>query len=166
MNRIILSIIALLLSSGIAFSAMNSAPGTGTVTPSTTDTFTNKTMDTGATGNVLKIGGAPVTAAEYDAGDSSTSLTLDFANGIHQKVTMTDSCTFTFTAPATGIASLTIKLVQGGSGSYTATFPSTVFWAAGTAPTLSTSVGKVDMIACYYDGTDYMCNPMLDLRHS
>lgn len=94
--------------------------------------------------------------AEYDAGNSGSTLTLDFNNGEAQKVTMTASCTFTFSNPQNG-ASYVLKLVQGGSGSYTATWPGTVKWA-GSAPTLSTSVGKIDLITFYYDGTSYYGN--------
>jgi hypothetical protein len=60
-------------------------------------------------------------------------------------VTLTASCTFT-PPTATAGKSFTLVLVQGGTGSYTATWPGTVTWAAGTAPTLSTAVGAVDWL--------------------
>lgn len=60
-------------------------------------------------------------------------------------VTLTANCTFTFPTATAG-RSFTLALTQGGSGSYTVTWPAAVKWAGGTAPTLSTSVGKVDYL--------------------
>lgn len=60
-------------------------------------------------------------------------------------ITLTAACTFTFPTPTTG-RSFTLVLIQGGTGSYTASWPGTAKWPAGTAPTLSTAVGKVDYL--------------------
>lgn len=49
---------------------------------------------------------------------------------------------------------LTLFLTQGGTGSYTASWP-TMKWPSGNAPTLSTSVGATDVITIFYDGSDY-----------
>jgi hypothetical protein len=91
---------------------------------------------------------------EVDNGNSSTADTIDWGAGQKQKSTLTASCTYTFTAPG-GACNLLLKIVQGGSGSYTVTWPNTVKWPAGTAPTLSTTVGSVDIITFYWDGTNY-----------
>jgi hypothetical protein len=74
--------------------------------------------------------------------------------GQKQKVTLTANCTFTFTAP-NGPANFMLKLVQGGAGSFTVTWPATVKWPSGVAPVLTTTVGGIDFIAIYYDGTNY-----------
>jgi len=42
--------------------------------------------------------------------------------------------------------STTLEIIQGGSGGYTITWPSSVKWAGGTEPTLSTGVGEIDFI--------------------
>jgi hypothetical protein len=42
--------------------------------------------------------------------------------------------------------SVTLEIIQGGSGGYTVTWPSSVKWSGGVAPTLSTGVGEVDFI--------------------
>lgn len=42
--------------------------------------------------------------------------------------------------------SLTLEVIQGGSGSYTIAWPGSVKWPAGVAPTLTTTVGKADVI--------------------
>jgi hypothetical protein len=91
---------------------------------------------------------------EVDNGNSSTADTIDWTAGQKQKSTLTGVCTYTFTAPS-GPCNLLLKLVQGGSGSYTVTWPASVKWPGGTAPTLSTAVGAVDIVTFYYDGTNY-----------
>jgi lysophospholipase L1-like esterase len=71
------------------------------------------------------------------------------------RVTLTASCTFTMPTATAG-KSFTVVLVQGGSGSYTATFTGAL-WAAGTAPTLSTAVGAVDVVTFLCaDGSTWM----------
>lgn len=92
--------------------------------------------------------------AELDNGNSSTADTIDWGVGNKQKSTLTDNCTFTFTAPA-GPCNLVFKLIQDGTGSRTVTWPDTVKWPAGTAPTLTTSASTTDIICFYYDGTNY-----------
>lgn len=42
-------------------------------------------------------------------------------------------------------ASFQLLVTQGGAGSYTITWPSSVKWPAGTAPTLTTTVGRSDL---------------------
>lgn len=133
-------------------------------TAASTATFTNKTYDTAGTGNVLKVGGSPIGATEYTTANSSTALTIDFVNGAHQKVPLTGNCTFTFTAPATGISVITLKLVQDSTGSRLVTWPATVKWPGGVAPTLTTTLTTgTDLISCYYDGTNYLCNATLNV---
>lgn len=101
--------------------------------------------------------------AEYDDGNSSTADTIDWRLGNHHKSTLTGNCTYTFTAPA-GATTITLKLVQDATGSRTATWPATVKWPGGTAPTLTTTASAVDFISCYYDGTNYYCSEGLDFK--
>lgn len=96
----------------------------------------------------------PGPVAEYNAGNSSTALTLSWNNAPSQKVTLTGNCTFTFSNPIAG-ESYIIKLVQDGTGSRTVTWPAAVKWPGGVAPTLSTAAASVDLVSFYYDGTSY-----------
>ena len=99
---------------------------------------------------------------EHDNGVSGSSITIDWAaNDEHQKVTLTDDCTLTFTAPR-GVGNHILKVIQDGTGGRTVTWPATVKWAGGTAPTLSTGASAVDLIAIYYDGTNYYSGARLD----
>jgi hypothetical protein len=92
--------------------------------------------------------------AEFDNGDSGAADTISWKVGNKQKSTLTANCTYTFTAPS-GPCSVILKIIQGGSGSYTVTWPGTVKWSGGVAPTLSTGVGDIDIVSFYYDGTSY-----------
>ena len=61
---------------------------------------------------------------------------------------------FTFTAPSK-CCHLTLVLKQYSTGGKTATWPNTVMWPSGTAPTLSTGNNAVDIVAMYWNGTNY-----------
>lgn len=88
----------------------------------------------------------------YDAGNSGTSKTINWSNGIYQKLTLTGNCTLTFSNPVNG--RLYLKVIQG-SGPYTITWP-TIKWENTTAPTLTTTNAATDLIVLLYDGTDYL----------
>lgn len=92
--------------------------------------------------------------AEVDNGNSGTADTIDWGAGNKQKSTLTGNVTYTFTAPS-GPCNLLLKLVQDATGSRTATWPATVKWPSGTAPTLTTTANAIDIVTFYYDGTNY-----------
>lgn len=100
--------------------------------------------------------------AEYDNGNSSTADTVDWSNGQKQKSTLTGNCTYTFTAPSAGVGNFLLKIIQDGTGNRTVTWPATVKWAGGTAPTLSTGAGDIDIVSFYWDGTTYFGVASLD----
>lgn len=102
----------------------------------------------------LDVSGAQARVIEYDAGNSGAAKTIDWDNGNNQLLTLTASCTLTFSNPLTG-GWYQLRVIQGGTGSYTLTYPATVKWPGGVAPTLTTTVGRTDIIAFYYNGTNY-----------
>ena len=71
-------------------------------------------------------------------------------------ITLTASCTLTFPTAVAG-QSFTLILRQGGSGSYTITWPASIVkWDGGVAPTLTTTVGAVDILGFFCaDGTNW-----------
>ncbi len=86
-------------------------------------------------------------------GDGTT--TINWALGNKFKFTFgAQNDTFTFTAPSNP-CNILLMLIQDGTGSRTATWPATVKWPAATAPTLTTAANAIDIIAFYYDGTNY-----------
>lgn len=90
---------------------------------------------------------------EYDNGNSSTADTIDWGQGNFQKSTLTGNCTYTFTAPS-GPARLTLRILTG-SGSFAVTWPASVKWSGGTAPTITTTASKADLVTFWYDGSAY-----------
>ena len=120
----------------------------GTLTPSGTLTITAATTFNSMSGKAVGL-------TEYDAGNSGTSKTIDWANGQNQKLTLTGSPTLTFSNPVAGMTAK-LRLVMGGSGSYAVTWP-TVKWVGGTPPAFSTAVSSIDIVSLYYDGSAYYC---------
>ena len=81
---------------------------------------------------------------------SGATETIDLANGNVHDITLTANCTFTFTAPAAGRArSFTLVLRQDGTGSRLATWPGSVVWSGGVAPTLATAASSVDVLTFF-----------------
>lgn len=94
----------------------------------------------------------------YVHGATSTATTIDWNNGAYQSCTLTGNCVFVFTAPNIlngNRVRLTLYLAQDGTGSRTATWPTTVRWSGSTAPTLTTTGTVTDIATFIYDGNKY-----------
>lgn len=123
---------------------------------------TGTTLTTHTAGDLVDVSKLKVTEAyfnsEYDNGASGATKTINWATyGNKQKVTLDQSCTFTFTAPD-GVCNLILKAVN--FGAFTPTFPVSVTWVYGGAPTFATA--GTDIISLYYDGSTYWASAMLD----
>ena len=70
-------------------------------------------------------------------------------------LTLTGNCVLTFPAPSGG-GQFTLLLKQDATGSRTVTWPSTVRWAGGTAPTLTGTAGRTDVVTFLSDGTYWL----------
>ena len=79
---------------------------------------------------------------------TSVTTAIDVSLGNVVDMTLDNNPTLTFTNPApTGTGgSFTLVLRQDASGSRTVTWPGSVRWAGATAPTLTTTASKVDII--------------------
>jgi hypothetical protein len=97
--------------------------------------------------------------SEYNNGNSGATPTITWGNGQKQRITMTAAATFSFVAPS-GPSNLLLKVIQDATG-WTVTWPGTVLWPGGTAPTLS-GANATDIVAFYYDGTNYFGVASLD----
>ena len=107
--------------------------------------------------NGHSVGGAPQTAT----GDGTTTIDWKLGNFFHFQFGAFNE-TFTFTAP-TKAGTFILKLVQDSVGSRTVTFPATVKFIGGTAPTLTTTATTgTDIITFYFDGTSYFAVEALD----
>ena len=115
----------------------------------------------------------PELGGEMDAGAHTIGFTQQTATGdgtttidwkLGNKFFFTfgnQNDTFTFTAPSNP-CSIILVLKQYSTGGKLATWPGTVKWPGGVAPTLSTGNNAVDIIAFYYDGTNYFGVDSLD----
>lgn len=75
------------------------------------------------------------------------AVTLNLANGNVFNLTLTGNVTFTFSGATSGKAcSFAAYIKQDTTGSRTVTWPASVKWAGGTAPTLSTAASSVDIV--------------------
>jgi len=88
-------------------------------------------------------------------GNSSTSKTIDLTSGTVQTVTMTGNCTFTMPTATAGRSF--ILIVNTGAGGFTGTFTS-VKWPSATAPTLTTTASRWDILTFVADGTNWYGN--------
>ncbi len=95
-----------------------------------------------------------VFASEIDNGNSGATATIDWNDGNKQKIVLTADCVLSFTHPF-GAATVTLKVQQGPVGSRLATWPPSVKWPGGTAPTLTTTPYATDVIEFYHDGLSY-----------
>jgi len=103
-----------------------------------------------------------VTLVEVDDGNSSTADTIDWGTGNNHKSTLTDDCTYTFTAPAS-VGHLTLRMIQDATGTRTVTFPATVKWSGGTEPTWDTTGTRENYAFFYYNGTNYIGSGVTDI---
>jgi len=124
-------------SANLAF-AVTDETGSGSLVFATAPTLTNPTVT-----NYVET---PYTA------NTSTAITLDLANGTVQILTMTGSPTITMPTAVAGKSF--IMYLKTGSGSYTVTW-STVVWAGGTAPTVTSTASKMDIYSFFSDGTNW-----------
>jgi len=104
--------------------------------------------------------------AEYDHGLAHSTCAIDWNNGQKQRVLLDQDCLFAFTAPP-GPGNFLLKVVQMGAftaPTWDASSPAAVLFPGGTAPTITTGSGAIDIISFYYDGTDYYAVQSLDFQ--
>jgi len=122
----------------------NAVAGTDYVTPTGTETLTNKTLTNPTVTNYTET---PFSA------NSSTAITLALTNGTVQIITLTGSATITMPTAVSG-KSFIMFLKQDATGSRAVTW-STVKWAGGTAPTITSTASKQDIYSFFSDGTNW-----------
>ena len=115
----------------------------------TVTTLSNVTM-TGSTLNNPTV--TNYTESLVAIGNSTSTQTLSLSNGTVQTVTLTANCTFTM--PSVGNSKSFMVFVNSGAGSFTATF-SGVKWSGNTAPTITTTASKTDIITFASDGSSW-----------
>jgi hypothetical protein len=96
---------------------------------------------------------------QQEYSESGTAIPFDVEQFVVK--TLTSNATLTFDSP-TGPCHRQLRVVQGGSGGYTITWPSVEWVGGGSAPTLSTGVGDVDIINFFWNGSTWYGQAGLD----
>jgi hypothetical protein len=112
-------------------------------------TLTSDDVLVGNDGSTTKKFSVAVVALDVyqNHGNTSTTETVDLANGTVHRVVLDANCTFTFSGAVSGNgSSFTLIVTQDATGSRIATWPASVIWAGGVEPTLSTAASAVDIL--------------------
>jgi hypothetical protein len=137
---------------------------------------------TNATGWFGVTGRATVSTNLFVGGNTTLNgTTTDKSNALNQ--TLTDAATISWDTALGRVATVTLgasrtiaaptnqkvgtyilRVVQGGSGSYTLTWNGNFKWTAQTAPVLSTAVGAVDIFTFFSDGSKMYGSYLPDVR--
>ncbi len=125
------------------------------VSTTSTPRFNKLGLGTGAGGTAVLTTTGQINTGYLDDGNSGTSANINWNQGMVQKITMNNNCTFAFSNPITGVAEYRLDVVQDGTGSRIATWPGTVTWRGGSAPTLTTTAGKTDICTFKWNGSVY-----------
>lgn len=111
------------------------------------------------TGEQTFDGGVAITAALKETptvANTSTAYEVLLANGTLFDLTMTGTpVVFTFPTPTAGLQ-FTLLLNQDGTGTRLATWPASVRWSGGTAPTLTTTASRTDVVSFLGVGTYWL----------
>ncbi len=103
----------------------------------------------------LEVNNASLFSSEY----SNPTTTIDWTNGNKQTITLSGSATLTLNAPAGKAGNFVLRIRKSGSGDYTVTWNNggtgTVKWKDNTPPTLTPDDNAEDIVAFYYNGTDF-----------
>lgn len=106
--------------------------------------------------NLVVSGGAVTTNKTPQALTDAATIAWDMANGYNASVTLGGNRNLTISNMQAGQYA-TLKVSQDATGSRTLTLPSghkVVGGGSGTV-SLTTTAGAIDMLCCYYDGTNY-----------
>lgn len=129
----------------IALTKLATTPAT--VTGS--ETLTNKTLTAPIINNPLMKGAYEAWVTDVDG----ATITMDLSAGNKHRVTLGGNRTLALSNVQNGHA-FAIKLTQDGTGSRTVTWFSTISWAGGSAPTLTTTLNKSDVFGFIQTGTN------------
>jgi hypothetical protein len=126
-----------------------------------TVTLGNATLTLGGTTSTVgNLTTSNVTVTNYTEsvvaiGNSSTAQTISLTSGTVQTCTLTGNCTFTMPTATAGKSF--ILILSTGAGSFAATFTSVKF-PNNTAPTITTTASRWDILTFVADGTNWYGN--------
>ena len=144
-NSDITSLAGLTTALSVAQGGSGAVTLTGILKGNGTQTLTNKTVEAGTFTNGY--------TEEVNTANTSTAYTISLADGSFQVLTLTGNATITMPTATAG-RSFILLLKQDGTGSRTVTW-STVKWPGGTAPTITATASKQDILSFVADGTNW-----------
>lgn len=109
--------------------------------------FTNTNSDTAATNVQTALQDVFSGRQGIITANSGTSYALNQNSGKNHNfnITLTGNCTFTITNVTANVNGFVLFLKQDATGSRTVTWPASVDWSGGTAPTLTGTANSVDV---------------------
>ena len=143
---------------GTGITSFGTGVATWLGTPSSANLASAITDETGS--GSLVFGTSPTlgtpTVNGYTEGvvtaNTSTAYTISIASAGVQILTLTGNCTYTFPTATAGKSFMLLQL-QDATGSRTVTWPASVKWPSGTAPTITSTASKGDKFVFTADGT-------------
>ena len=112
--------------------------------------MTTPTFDSMSATNLKQVSGL------YDNGNSGSSITINWANGDRQKLTVSANTTLSFSGAVTGQI-VTLLINENGTGNFTITLPS-VKWPNGVSGSFTTTASAINVLSLFYDGTNYLAS--------
>ena len=131
--------------------------GTGLVVKENTPTLITPNIGAAIASSVNATG--DITAKRYKltmptATTAAASTNIDLSTGNVFTINLGANIT-TLTTSNAAVGTYLVKFVQDATGSRTVSFPATWKWAGGTAPTLTSTASKLDIVTLVYDGTTF-----------
>lgn len=139
--------------------------GAGSITLSTpqaigtasTPQFARLGLGTGAGGTAVITTTGIFNVGFFDNGNCGAADTITWTAGMVQYITLDGAtCVLTFQSPTAAGTWFTLQVRQDAMGSRLVTWPGTVIWEGGSAPTLSTAASSKDTCTFLWDGTSYI----------
>jgi len=123
--------------------AVTDETGSGSLVFATTPTLSNPTVT-----NYVET--------YYNIGTVTSTVTINLANGTFQNLTLTSATALTVTMPTLVAGKSFILIVrQPSSGTATTVTFTNVKWPASTAPTITATLSRADIISFFSDGTNW-----------
>lgn len=114
---------------------------------------------------VVRFGGGR--EKTYALTTSSGATTINLTSGNTQTLTLTQDTTLTLSGATAGTScTLSLYLLQDGTGGWEVTWPAGVLWPGGTTPTLSAAGDSLDLVVLETldGGTTWIATASLDFR--